>query len=78
MLSTLFSAGSIGEILITLFLVVLLMLIGFMIYFMPTIISFRKKQSIKLKVLFWNLITCWSLLGWIICLVVVGSKKSST
>lgn len=43
--------------------------IGLAIYFVPTIVAFKKGQPNKVSIFLLNLFLGWSLIGWVIALV---------
>lgn len=45
------------------------------IYFLPTIIGFWKEKYNKNSILIINLLTGWSVIGWIISVILVASSK---
>ena len=45
------------------------------IYFIPTLIAFDKKAKSPAQVLIVNLFLGWTLLGWVIALVMAFNKK---
>lgn len=58
--SDLFGLGIIG---------LILLIIGLLLYFIPTIIAFRKQRDNKISILILNFFLGWSLIGWVISLV---------
>ncbi len=49
---------------------------GLALYFLPSIIGFRKNQPNKVSILLLNLFLGWSLVGWVISLVWATKKES--
>ena len=47
------------------------------IYFLPTIIGFWKEKYNKNSILIINLLTGWSVIGWIISVILVASSKEN-
>ena len=48
---------------------ILLLVVGFAAYFIPTIIAFKKERDNKVSILALNLLLGWSLIGWVVSLV---------
>ncbi len=55
--------GGLGIVLIFLWLV------GIGVYFIPTIVAFRRDKSNKIPILVLNFFLGWSLIGWVVSLV---------
>lgn len=49
--------------------IVLVILIAFEIYFLPSTISFNRDQPNKFAILALNLFMGWTLIGWVVCIV---------
>lgn len=65
------------EEIIGILLIVLAIAIGLAVYFLPTIIGFKRNQPNKVSILLLNLFLGWSLIGWVIALV-WATKKEQT
>ena len=59
------SMGSIFGLIMILFVIAL----GIAVYFIPTIIAFRKGRDNRISILALNFFLGWSLIGWVISLV---------
>ena len=44
-------------------------IVGILIYFLPTIVGFKKHKLNKISIFLLNLFLGWSLVGWVIALV---------
>ena len=51
--------------------------VGLALYFLPTIIAFKRDQLNKVSVFLLNLFLGWSLIGWVISLVWATKKESA-
>lgn len=50
-------------------------IIGFMLYFLPTMIAIARKHRDRLVIFILNFFLGWSIFGWIIALILALSKK---
>lgn len=55
----------------TLLTILLILAISLLLYFLPSIIAIKVKHPNKLLIFVINLLTGWSVIGWIICLILV-------
>lgn len=53
----------------------ILIVVGFGVYFVPTIIAFTRNKSNKVAILALNFLLGWSLIGWVISLVWALSQE---
>ncbi len=58
-----------GEGIIGLLIFLVIAVVCFVIYFLPTIIAFKKERDNKVSILALNLFLGWSLIGWVVSLV---------
>ena len=49
-------------------MIMIVLIVWIIIYFIPTIIAFRRKHINKISILIINLFLGWSLIGWVIAL----------
>jgi hypothetical protein len=49
--------------------ILIMLIIGFCLYFLPTIIAFRRDRHNKGAILVLNLFLGWSVIGWVISMV---------
>lgn len=56
--------------------VILLFVLGAMLYFLPTILGWNKRNVVAIFLL--NLLLGWSVLGWIVALIWALSKDATT
>lgn len=45
----------------------LLVVVWFLVYFLPTIIAYKRGHASKHSILFWNFILGWTGIVWLIC-----------
>ena len=60
---------------IAIFIVISIVLILITLYFIPSIIAIKKKHKDLSKILMINIFLGWTIVGWIISLVVVINKQ---
>lgn len=53
-------------------------IIGFVLYFIPTIIAFKRKHRNKIPVGLTNFFFGWTIIGWIVCLIWAFSADVET
>lgn len=51
------------------FVVIPLVIVGFLIYFLPSIVAMRRRHCNLLAIFFLNLFLGWSFLGWVAAFV---------
>lgn len=57
---------------------VILMIFGFIIYIIPTIVAYSRNTLNKNTVFVLNLFLGWTVIGWIICLAMAFKKDMPT
>lgn len=57
--------------------IILAVVIGLAVYFLPTIVGFKKGQPNKVAILLLNLFLGWSFIGWIVALVWAVKKEQT-
>ena len=60
---------------IAIFIVISIVLILITLYFIPSIIAIKKKHKDLSKILMINIFLGWTIVGWIISLVIVINKQ---
>lgn len=64
------AVGGFGAVPFTLLLfVILAILVGVTVYFIPTIVAVKKRHRQKIPILVLNIFLGWTFLGWVIALV---------
>ncbi|MDD6309086.1 MAG: superinfection immunity protein [Clostridia bacterium] len=51
--------------------------LAFPIYFLPAYIAAKRQHPDRKKLLLWNLLTGWTLVGWIAVFILAVQKKES-
>ncbi len=71
MMDSILSMGIVGIVIL-----VVLAIIGLIIYFIPTTVARKNKSPNKVAVILLNIFLGWSLIGWIIALVLACKKPA--
>ncbi len=50
-------------------LIIAIIFLGFPVYFLPAFIAAKREHPKRRKLLFWNLFTAWTGIGWMIVLL---------
>lgn len=53
-------------------------IVGLVIYFIPSIVAFQKDRANKVTILLINIFLGWSLIGWIVALVMALKQPAPT
>lgn len=67
--------GFVGHSMMGNFCLILLGIIGIILYFLPSIIAFKRRHSSRFGILIINLFFGWTFIGWIVSLAWSVSKK---
>lgn len=59
--------------------IIAIIFLGFPVYFLPAFIAAKRELTNRKKILYWNLFTAWTVIGWVIliCLAAKGSALES-
>jgi len=57
--------------------IVVLIFLGFPVYFLPAYLAAKREHPKRKKILLWNLLTAWTGIGWVV-LIFMAAKNSGT
>ena len=57
------------------FLLILLIILGLAVYFIPTIVAFVSQQENRVAIMVLNIFLGWTLVGWVVSLVWAVKKN---
>ena len=56
--------------------VVATVFLGFPVYFLPAFIAAKRNHPDKKKLLYWNLFTGWTLIGWAVVMILAAKGSA--
>lgn len=52
--------------------IVALVFLGFPVYFLPAYIAGKREHPQRRKILFWNVLTAWTVIGWMVLMILAA------